>query len=105
MIVYNTTYTVNNAEAKNFIIWVHEVYIPRAKEDNVLKNARLCQILTHKDPESECFSLQFEVESTALLNQWYSKNGKGLVDELVKTFGQNVVGFATIMNDITLREE
>ncbi len=103
MIIYNTTYTVSNADAKNFIIWAHEVYIPKAKEGGILTNPRLCQILTHKDEETECFSLQFEVESTALLNQWYAKNGKTLVDELVNTFGQSIVGFATIMNDITLR--
>ena len=104
MIIYNTTYTVANADASNFIIWVHEAYIPKAQEGGILRNARLMQILTHKDPETECFSLQFEVESTGLLQKWYAQNGKALVDDLLQTFGENVVGFSTLMNDITLRE-
>ncbi len=102
MIIYNTTYTVANADARNFIIWVHEAYIPKAQEGGILRNARLMQILTHKDPETECFSLQFEVESTALLQKWYAQNGKALVDDLLQTFGENVVGFSTLMNDVTL---
>ncbi len=104
MIIYNTTYTVSNADAKHFIIWIHEVYMPKAVESGILRNARLLQILTHKDPETECFSLQFEVESTGFLQKWYAENSKKLVDEMLNMFGQNVVGFSTIMNDITLKE-
>lgn len=104
MIVYNTTYTVGNGDAKNFIIWINEVYIPRAKDDGRLKNARLLQILTHKDPDTECFSLQFELESTDQLQQWYAQSGKALVEEMLRMFGEKVVGFSTIMNDVTLQD-
>lgn len=102
MIIYNTTYTVANGDAKNFIIWIHEVYIPKAKEDGLLSNPRLLQILTHKDPDTECFSLQFEVESVGLLQKWYAQSGKALVEEMLKAFGEKVVGFSTLMNDVTL---
>lgn len=105
MIIYNTTYTVTSGDAKNFIIWINEAYIPKATEDGLLKNARLLQILTHKDPDTECFSLQFEVESVGLLQKWYAQSGKTLVDDMLKLFGEKVVGFSTIMNDVTLEVE
>lgn len=105
MIVYNTTYTVANADAKNFIIWIHEVYMPKATADGLLSKPRLLQILTHKDPETECFSLQMEVESVGLLQKWYAQSGKALVEEMLKTFGDKVVGFSTLMNDVTLSDE
>lgn len=102
MIIYNTTYTVSSGDAKNFIIWINEAYIPKAQEDGILKKARLLQILTHKDPDTECFSLQFEAESVGLLQKWYVQKGKVLVEEMLKLFGEKVVGFSTIMNDVTL---
>lgn len=102
MIIYNTTYTVAAGDAKNFIIWVNEAYIPKAIENGMLKKARLLQILSHKDPDTECFSLQFETESVGTLQKWYGENGRALVDEMLKLFGDKVVGFSTIMNDVTL---
>lgn len=105
MIVYNTTYTVSTAEAKNFIIWINEAFIPNVGRTSYLSNPRLLQILSHKDPDTECFSLQFEVESTALLQKWYREEGQKLIQEMLKVFGDKVVGFSTIMNDVTLKVE
>ena len=30
MLVYNTTYHVTFDDARNFVIWIHQVYIPQA---------------------------------------------------------------------------
>lgn len=100
MLVFNTTYTLPNADARNFVIWVHQVYIPRATESQLLTSPRLLRILSHKDEETECFSLQFNVESSALLHKWYSAVGKSLSDEMLKMFEERIVGFSTIMEEI-----
>lgn len=100
MLVYNTTYQVNFDDARNFVIWIHQVYIPKAQASGLLSHPRLCKILSHHDEDSECFSLQFEVESSAALHQWYTQCGAALHEELLKLFKEKAVGFTTLMEVI-----
>lgn len=100
MLVYNTTYHVGLDDARNFVIWIHQVYIPAATESGFLKRPRLCRILSHHDEDSECFSLQFEAEDTAKLHEWYVKKEAALHEELQKVFKDKVAGFSTIMEVI-----
>lgn len=100
MIVYNTTYTMPTDDARNFVIWVCESMLPRVAEDGLLTAPRLLRILSHHDQESECFSLQFEVPSTATLHRWHTRQGAALAEELKNMFNGRIVGFSTLMEDI-----
>lgn len=104
MILYNTTYQMPVADARDFVIWVHQVMLPQVHSFGHLRNGRLSRILSHKEEDSECFALQFEVESTARLHYWLLKQGKQLGEELTKTFNNRVLGFSTIMEVITESE-
>ena len=101
MILYNTTYQMPITDARNFVVWVHEIMFPRVRDFGFLKNGRLSRILSHKEEDSECFALQFEVESTARLHYWFVKQGKALGEELNNTFEGRVLGFSTMMEVIT----
>lgn len=100
MLIYNTTYQVNFDDARNFVIWVHQAYIPKALASGRLSKPRLCKILSHHDEDSECFSLQFEVENSAVLHEWYTQCGAALHAELLKLFKDKAVGFSTLMEII-----
>lgn len=100
MIIYNTTYQMPEADARGFVIWVHQVYFPRVSELGMMQNGRLSRILSHKEQDSECFAVQFEVESTALLHSWFVKQGQALNQEMLRMFEERVVGFSTIMEVI-----
>ena len=100
MIVYNTTYTMPVNDARDFVIWVSESMVPRVEEHGLLSEPKLLRILSHHDQETECFSLQFNVESTAMLHKWYTQQGASLQQELTKMFDERIVGFSTIMEEI-----
>ena len=100
MLIYNTTFQVGIDDAQNLVIYLHEKYIPEAQASGVMKNARMCRILSHHDEESECFSVQFEVENTAQLHKWYASDGTRLNDEMLKLFKNKIVGFPTMMEVI-----
>lgn len=100
MLIYNTTYQTGNDDARNFVIWLHEVYMPQVEADGRLKHPRLTRILSHKEQDSECFSLQWEVEDTRTLHQWHTTQGAGLNTEMLKVFKDKVVGFPTLMEVI-----
>lgn len=100
MLIYNTTYQVSNDEAQNLVIYLHEQFLPAAQASGEVKNPRLCRILSHQDADSECFSLQFEVESSAILHKWNTAVGNKLNEEMLKIFKDKVVGFPTLMEEI-----
>ena len=100
MLIYNTTYQVDMADARNFVIWLCECYIPEVEKNGKLNNARLTQILSHQEADSECFSLQWEVEDTATLHRWHTEQGMALNEEMMKIFKDKVVGFPTLMEVI-----
>ncbi len=100
MLIYNTTYQVPFAEARNFVIWIHQFYLPQVAEFGFLHRPRLSRILSHREADTECFSLQFDVESSARLHHWYNKQGTRLNEEMKKIFKEQVVGFSTLMEVI-----
>ena len=100
MLIYNTTYQVTVDQARTFCVWLHEQYIPRAQESDEVRNPRMCHILSHRDADSECFSLQFEVESSARLHHWFKHVGSALNEEMLRIFGDAVTGFPTMMEVI-----
>jgi len=87
-------------DARNFVIWMSECYIPQVELDGRLRSPRLLHILSHKEPETECFSVQWEVEDSATLHRWHTEQGMSLNDELNKVFKDKVVGFPTLMEVI-----
>lgn len=97
MLIYNTTYQMDINNARNFVIYIHNQFIPATQQQGDLQNARLARILSHKDPDTECFSLQFEVESTAKIHHWLIEQGNKLNEEMLKMFNNQIVGFSTIM--------
>ena len=100
MIVYNTTYTMPNNDARDFVVWVSQNMLPRVERNGKLVSPKLLRILSHHDQETECFSLQFETESTAMLHRWYTEQGEALHRELLKMFDERVIGFSTIMEHV-----
>ena len=98
MLIYNTTFHVEMGDARNFVIWLNEYYIPEVENLGELKNPRILRI--HKEQDSECFSLQWEVEDSAALHRWHVKQGATLNAEMMKVFKDKVIGFPTLMEVI-----
>lgn len=97
MLLYNTTYHVETEEEKYFLIWLQEYYLPEVEKYGALKMPRVLRILSHMEEGSTCFSVQFEVENSAVLHKWHREQGVKLNEELLKMFKQKVVGFPTLM--------
>lgn len=100
MLIYNTTYQTELADARHFVIWLNECYIPEAERAGLLRHPRLTRILSHKEPDSECFSLQWEVDDSTALHRWHVGHGMRLNEEMGRVFKGRVVGFSTLMEVI-----
>lgn len=100
MLIYNTTYAVQEEELACFMVWIREKYIPLVHDEGTLREGRLARILSHGSDEGYSFSLQFCVEDSAALHKWFVKQGRPLQEEMRKVFGNRVAGFSTLMEVI-----
>ena len=75
--------------------------MPQVAQKALLHAPRLLKVLSHRD-EGACYSLQFEVENSAILHRWHQEQGAALNEELVKLFKDKVVGFPTLMEVVDL---
>ena len=78
MLIYNTTFQVDDEVHDNFLIWI------------------ICRVLSHRDGGTS-YSLQWEVDDSVVLHRWHQDQGARLNQELVKIFKDKVVGFPTLM--------
>lgn len=99
MLIFNTTYHVEEGQEKYFLIWMQEYYLPEVKKNGTLHAPRIARILSHHE-DGYCFSVQFEVEDSAKLHHWHQVQGVKLAEEMKKIFKNKVVGFPTLMEVI-----
>lgn len=100
MLIYNTTYHIEEGQEKNFLIWMQEHYLLEVEKNGTLHAPRISRILSHIEEGSVCFSVQFEVEDSARLHRWHQEQGVKLNAELLNIFKDKVVGFPTLMEVI-----
>lgn len=100
MIIYNTTFQVGINDAQNLVIYLREKYIPEAKKSGIVKNSRMCRVISHHDDTSECISLQFEIDSMQAFHKWYANEGLNLNNEMLALFKNKIVGFPTMLEVI-----
>lgn len=96
MLIFNTTFHVEDAHNSHFLIWIQEHYIPQIQQHGILKNPRLCRVLSHRD-EGQSYAIHWEVEDSKALHRWHSELGQQLNEELSRLFQNHVVGFPTLM--------
>ena len=97
MLIFNTTYSVEDGQEKYFLIWMQEYYLPEVEKTGMLHAPRMARVLSHREEGSVCYSVQFEVEDSAKLHAWHREQGVKLNDEIMRLFKDKVVGFPTLM--------
>ena len=103
MIIFNTTYCMEAAVHQECLAWLQEKYIPVAVHSGQVKSPTLARIYSQEGGEGENYSLQFKVESIDLLQEWYESTGDRLQIALNAKFGEQVLTFTTLMEEVVLR--
>lgn len=101
MIIYNTTYQIDPSVLDEALVWIRSELIPSIVNSKHLKNPRLVRVMTD-DKSNHSYSLQFEVESIEMLNDWYRAHGASIYSNLTKKYGNNLIGFTTLLENIEL---
>lgn len=102
MIIYNTTFNIENDVLAECVDYLKRDYIPRAVASGFLMTPYLRRILQNEVEKASSYSIQFHVKNCETLDYWMQSEGRALQQELVRLFGYKVVGFSTLLEDVVL---
>lgn len=102
MIIFNSTFIVPDNLKNDFLDFIRTQYIPQAVKNNVMTEPRLSRVFGKEEDEGCSYALEFKTDSVESLEQWNKEVGIDLFLEVMSRFEQNVLGFATVMQNIDL---
>lgn len=102
MIIYNTTFNIENEVLEECVDYLKKQFIPRAASSGFLRTPYLRRILQDQTEDASSYSVQFHVKNVETLEYWLQSEGRALQQELVMKFGPKIVGFSTLLEDIDL---
>lgn len=102
MIIFNTTFHVEDDVLDDYIRFMKETYISTAAGSGFLYEPRFCRIHAQHEESGSSYSLQFKVKNVDTLNHWFSTQGQELQEKLTERFGNKAMGFVTLLEEIDL---
>lgn len=102
MIIFNTTFHVEDEILDDYIRFMKETYIATAAGSGFLHEPRFCRIHAQHEESGSSYSLQFKVKNVDTLNHWFTTEGQALQEKLTTQFGNRALGFVTLLEEIEL---
>lgn len=102
MIVYNTTYHVDDEVLQDFIDYIKNVHVKAVVSTNLLTHPQFSLVHAQHEENGTSYALQFHVENLEILEDWFIKHGQDLQANLNNKFGSKVCGFMTLLEQIDL---
>lgn len=100
MIVYNTTFHIDNEILDECLLYLKKEYMSKAIASGFLYQPCLRRVMQTVREEGSSYSVQFLVKNVDTLNFWLQSEGEAMHKALVNRFGNKVVGFTTLLEDI-----
>lgn len=102
MLIFNTTFHTEEDVHEVYIDFMKQVYIPQAVVSGFLTHPCFARIHPQHEQNGISYSLQFKVKNSDTLDYWMTRDGALLQQTLNQKFGNKVVGFITIMEQIDI---
>ncbi len=100
MLIYNTTFHVDDSVVNDYISYMKSFYIPEAQENGFLLFSCFARIQSQYEDSGVSFSLQFKVKNSDTLIYWQQNMGMELTGKLNGKFGNKVLSFSTVLEEI-----
>ena len=100
MIIYNTTFHIEECIQQDFIDYIRQNVISQATKSGLLISPRFSRIFGEHEEQGFSYALEFATESISTLEQWNKTETATIIAPLVEKFKDKVVGFSTVMQVI-----
>ncbi len=101
MIVYNVTNSVDKQVAEEWISWMRDVHIPEVLKTGMFTQYKILKVLNHEDEHTFSYAVQYFAASMELVEEYLQKHAPHLRAEVQKRYGERVVAYRTLLEDLT----
>jgi hypothetical protein len=101
MLIYNTTYLVENEFYPQWINWIQETLIPFMLSTAGFSEPQIAKVLSGESVKETSYSVQFKISDKSELNDWMQKHGEDFSQLCSAKFGNHVLFFSTMLELIT----
>tara|TARA_Y100001968_G_scaffold333665_1_gene398171 strand:- start:1263 stop:1586 length:324 start_codon:yes stop_codon:yes gene_type:complete len=99
MIIYNVTCNVESSVSQDWQKWMKEVHIPEIMQCGFFISSNMHRVLS-RDDNGETFAIQYKCQSLKDLHYYEIKFSKDLQKKHNDRFGDKVVVFRTILEEL-----
>lgn len=100
MIVFNTTFHVDEVINEEFIEYMLQQFIPMSTKSGLLTSPRLARVFGKEGEEGYSYAMEFVAADIVTLERWNADESKIVYDPLLEKFKEKLIGFSTIMQTI-----
>ena len=100
MILYNTTFVVEDSVHEEWLPWLKETHIQDYLDSNCFLGARLGKITSHKEPGMQTYSLQLFVSDDLTLDQFKNNFLAEIQQKSLQKFATKVLSFTSEMEHL-----
>ncbi len=100
MLIYNTTYLVNNKKTTVWMKWIEEMHIPFMRKTGKFTSPQISKVLFTEDKENTTYSVQFKIKDLDALGVWSELYADEVQKEILEKFNKDVLPFSTVLEVI-----
>ncbi len=102
MYIFNITFHIEDSIIDEGLVFLKQEYIPKAVQNGMFFNPRICFVLPKHKEDGKNYSVQFYVKNKTILNDWQETVGQPLHKEIANRFGEKLLGFVTVLEELDL---
>lgn len=100
MIVFNTTFHVEEEIHEEFVAYMLQHFIPMSTKSGLLTSPRLSRVFGKEEDAGRSFAMEFLAADLAVLERWNSEESGAIYAPLLEKFKEKMAGFSTVMQTI-----
>jgi hypothetical protein len=100
MLLYNITIAIDQSIESQWTDWMKSEHIPQVMQTGLFSGYRFYKVLTHEDPASASYCVQYLVESIEKFNEYLSTHATGFMEIHRKKYPDQHAAFQTLLEEV-----
>lgn len=100
MLLYNITIAVDAQIEQEWKEWMKTSHIPQVMGTGLFMDFKFYKMLTHDDPASVSYCVQYFVETIENFNQYLQQHAPGLMEQQRQRYPDRHAAFQTLLEQV-----
>jgi hypothetical protein len=100
MLLYNETVGIDKDVEQEWLLWMHETYIPAMMGTGMFVDSKLYKVLHDNDDGGISYSAQYFASSIEKIQQYLDEFAPTFADVLMKKFANKHIVFRTLLEQV-----